>query len=150
MFLSHNFFHYIQLKFYIADIDGGGNSIYEINYASYPEGKDNPKSNAYIAQSTLLASEESAKRRLDLPQNRRWKIVNPNKINKITGAPVGYVIGMQIPTIFSDFNFYYSLPFFLPHLLEPGGNTVPYARAASPVYKRANYVSFLFVFYRSI
>lgn len=75
------------------DIDGGGNSIYEINYESYPEGKDNPKSNAYVAKMTLLDKEEKAKRRLDLSKYRRWKIVNPNVKNSVTGAPVGYVIG---------------------------------------------------------
>eukprot|EP00026_Physarum_polycephalum_P002679 Phypoly_transcript_02687.p1 GENE.Phypoly_transcript_02687~~Phypoly_transcript_02687.p1 ORF type:complete len:689 (+),score=104.40 Phypoly_transcript_02687:605-2671(+) len=111
--LFHQHYFCVRLQ---TDIDGDGNSIYEINYASYPEGKDNPKSNAFTALATLLDSEEKAKRRLDLAQNRRWKIVNPNKINKITGTPVGYII-------------------------EPGGNTVPYARTASPVYKRANYIT---------
>lgn len=80
----------------VIDIDGGGNSVYEINYEAYPEGKDNPKSNAYVGKVTLLDREENAKRRLDLSKNRRWKIVNPNVKNSVTGSPVGYVIGITI------------------------------------------------------
>lgn len=75
------------------DVDGGQNSIYEINYESC--GTDNPRSNAFMAKLSLLDSEEKAKRRLDMLQNRRWKIVNRKKLNRVTGQPVGYVIGIK-------------------------------------------------------
>jgi hypothetical protein len=109
----------------------------------------NPQSNAFIAKATLLETEENAKRQLDGNSGRvlflsffffvllilfqKWRIVNPNKINSITGLPTGYNLGLCFSLVLS---------FCVPRsILEPGLNAVPYMQQSSSVFRRANYES---------
>ena len=71
------------------DIDGGGNSVIEVDSVAKPMGPENPHGGAYITTQDVLAHEGSASRLLDLAKSRYWKIVNPNKKNHV-GQPVGY------------------------------------------------------------
>jgi primary-amine oxidase len=70
-------------------VDGEENSIYEVNTVSVPRGPANPHGNAFRAEPTLLARESLAKRSVSAASARFWRIVNPNKTNRL-GDAVGY------------------------------------------------------------
>ncbi len=73
------------------DVDGSGNSLYEVNTVADPAGPDNPYGASFRAQSTLLGSEKAAARDADPRGGRVWTVVNPNEINAL-GQPTGYKI----------------------------------------------------------
>jgi len=70
-------------------IDGAENSVVEVNTVRVPRGSDNPHGNAFRAEETLLATEQQAKRMVQGSTGRFWRIVNPEKKNRL-GRPVGY------------------------------------------------------------
>jgi primary-amine oxidase len=94
------------------DVDGIANSILESNSRALEDG--NPLGNAFVMESTKLASEKAARRELSLASQRKWKVVNPATKNALGGA-TGY-------------------------LLIPGDNSLPFVRASSPVRKRAAFL----------
>ncbi|HET8774416.1 MAG TPA: primary-amine oxidase, partial [Thermoanaerobaculia bacterium] len=56
------------------DVDGVANSVYESNSRALEDG--NPLGNAFVMESTKLASEKAAQRDLSLASQRKWKVVN--------------------------------------------------------------------------
>lgn len=96
-------------------IDGMNNSVYEVDTEAVPLGEANPYGNAFYAKSTLLPTEQSAQRLIDLFKARYWKIVNPTKQNRM-GYPVGYK-------------------------LVHGENGLPFAHPESNVMQRAGYMA---------
>ena len=70
-------------------VDGPDNSVYEVDAVSVPPGPDNPYGNAFVAQSTLLASEAEAARLAAPEKSRHWRIVNNSSTNAV-GEPVAY------------------------------------------------------------
>jgi primary-amine oxidase len=107
----HQHFFNLRLDF---DVDGGNNSVYEVNTEAVPFGPENPYGNACYAKSTLLSTELEAQRTVDPLKGRYWKIVNPSKHNSL-GQPVGYK-------------------------LAPGENLLPFAHPDSPIMKRAGFM----------
>ena len=97
------------------DVDGGTNSVYEINTVADGPGPENPHHNAFHAEATLLASESEAQRIINPLSGRFWKIVNPNSINRL-GNPVAYK-------------------------LHPGENVLPFATEEAAVIKRAGFMT---------
>ena len=71
------------------DLDGTANSVYEIDTEPAPLGDDNPEGTAFRANARLLGTEGAAKRSVDAGRARTWKVVNPNRRNRL-GVPVGY------------------------------------------------------------
>jgi primary-amine oxidase len=67
----HQHFFNFRLDF---DVDGVANSVYESNSRSLEDG--NPLGNAFVMESTKLASEKTAQRDLSLAAQRKWKVVN--------------------------------------------------------------------------
>ncbi|MGC1219062.1 MAG: primary-amine oxidase [Phormidesmis sp.] len=96
------------------NIDGANNSVYEVDIVPEEDDK-NPYGNAFYAKSTLLPTEQAAKRLIDPMKGRYWKIVNPSKTNAM-GYPTAYK-------------------------LMPGDNTLAMARPDASVSKRAAYMS---------
>ncbi|MGF1481615.1 MAG: primary-amine oxidase [Cyanophyceae cyanobacterium] len=96
-------------------VDGQNNSVYEVNTEAEPMGPDNPYGNAFLAKSTLLASESEAQRVIDPFSGRYWKIVNPSSLNGL-GQPVAYK-------------------------LMPGENILPFAHPEASVSKRASFMN---------
>jgi primary-amine oxidase len=110
--VHHQHFFNMRLDF---DVDGGPNSVHEINTKAVPAGRDNPALNAFVMEDTLLRREREAQRDLNLATARRWLIVNPDARNAL-GQPAGY-------------------------LLVPGDNSVPYLQPESQIRQRAGFVN---------
>ena len=96
-------------------VDGDENSIYEVNTVSIPRGDQNPHGNAFRAEATLLANESQAQRAVNGSSARFWKIVNPNRTNRL-GEPVGY-------------------------RLIPGENAPPFVQPDAAVMRRAGFLA---------
>jgi primary-amine oxidase len=81
-------------------IDGPKNSVYEVNTVRVPRGNENPHGNAFRAEETLLKTEQQARRMVNGASGRFWRIVNPDKKNRM-GKPVGYrlVTGENCPVL---------------------------------------------------
>ena len=86
--LLHQHFFCVRLH---MDVDGGPNSVCELEARATPPGPENPYGNAFETASSLLSSEAAAQRLVDPLAARRWKVVNPTRANALGGAP-GYVL----------------------------------------------------------
>ncbi len=87
--LNAPFHQHIFAARLVPSVDGANNSVYEVNTLSVPAGPANPHGNAFAAQDTLLGTEKAARRRVNAGSARFWRIVNPNRKNRL-GRPVGY------------------------------------------------------------
>lgn len=96
--IHHHMFNF-RLDF---DVDGQGNSVYEVQNEAVPHGPEgfsphdevsegalNPGGNAFMATQRQLATEQEAQRMIESKKGRFWKITNPDKTNSL-GEPVGY------------------------------------------------------------
>ncbi|HEX4491425.1 MAG TPA: primary-amine oxidase [Acidimicrobiia bacterium] len=93
---NHQHLFNVRLDF---DVDGVDNTVYECDAVTVDAGPDNPLGNAWRAVSTALASEQAAIRDTDAARSRVWKIVNPQRTNRL-GQPVGYkLIPGSTPTL---------------------------------------------------
>ncbi len=110
---NHQHFFNMRLD---MDIDGGGNSVYQIDVVADELGPKNPFENAFQAKATLLEKEKQACANLNLETARTWRIVNPNVKNAV-GEPVAY-------------------------RFMPGDNSVPYASKNAWWRKRAGFVDY--------
>jgi primary-amine oxidase len=108
----HQHFFNVRLD---MSIDGKENSVYEVNTEPEPRGEDNPLSNAFFTESTLLRTESEAQRIIDPLKGRYWKVVNPSVENAV-GEPVGYK-------------------------LMPHQNVLPFAQPEASVMKRAAFIT---------
>jgi primary-amine oxidase len=96
-------------------VDGEKNSVYEVNTAGLPRGKDNPHGNAFRAEATLLATEKAAQRDTNAATARFWRVVNPGSPNRL-GQPMAY-------------------------RLVPGENCPAFAQADASVRQRAGFAA---------
>jgi primary-amine oxidase len=109
---NHQHFFNVRLD---LDIDGVGNSVYQVDVLPDEPGEKNPFANAFSARPTLLETEKQARASLKLETARTWRIVNPNVRNAV-GEPVGY-------------------------RFVPGDNCVPFAARDAWWRKRAGFVN---------
>ena len=91
------------------------NSVVEVNSLGVPTGPGNPHGNAFIAEETLLATEQQAQRRVNSASARFWRVVNPGRKNRL-GRPVGY-------------------------RLVPGENCLPLVQPDAAIMRRAGFTS---------
>jgi len=68
-------------------LDGGGNSLVEVNSQAEPMGEGNRFGNGFYATETVISIEGG--RKANAETHRTWKVVNPSKLNAV-GRPVGY------------------------------------------------------------
>lgn len=109
----HQHFFNVRIHF---DLDGGPNSLYEVNTESDPSGPENPFASAFRAVSRLLTNEADAQRVVNSVTSRYWKVANHSSKNAMMDA-VGY-------------------------RLVPGENAHPFAREGASVRKRAGFMTF--------
>lgn len=98
------------------DVDGNGNSAFEMNTRAATAGPENPEGNGIVMEETALASEKAAQRDMDMGAARVWHFVQPAKAKQ---TALGYQPGF---------------------VLAPGGNTVPYLSKESLVRRRAPFI----------
>jgi len=85
-----------------VDVDGPGNSVYEVDVHPVPTGPDNPWANAFAPRTTLLERESDTGRVVNPATSRHWKIVNPSVRNGL-GLPVAYkLVPGSTPTLLAD------------------------------------------------
>lgn len=107
--------HYFNFRLDM-DVDGDGNSLYEVDSAADPEGPENPYGGCYRPTYTLLPRESEAARDAAPDVGRSWLVVNPACRNAV-GRPTGYK-------------------------LMPGAETVrPFARPDSSLMRRAGFIA---------
>lgn len=80
--------HFFNVRMHM-DLDGGGNTVTEHEFAQRPWGTDNPYGNAFDLKSRTLSRERDAAAIADGASGRYWKVINPNSKNSV-GNPVGY------------------------------------------------------------
>jgi primary-amine oxidase len=84
------------------DVDGTGNTVYEVDSVPEPAGPENPLGNAFTAQASPLETEQEAQRVVDPTRSRTWKVVNPEVRNRL-GEPVGYkLVPVSTPTLLAS------------------------------------------------
>jgi primary-amine oxidase len=71
------------------DLDGGPNSVAEIDVVPLPAGPTNPHHNAFETAKTTFSSELEAQRVIDPAASRTWVVENRSKTNAV-GQPVAY------------------------------------------------------------
>jgi primary-amine oxidase len=71
------------------DVDGGGNTVAEVDSVALPVSADNPYGLALVTEATSITSESQAARDYDWSTQRSWKVVNPTKTNR-QGTNVAY------------------------------------------------------------
>ena len=113
--LNAPFHQHIFAARLVPCVDGPNNSVYEVNSVGVPTGPSNPHGNAFVAEETLLGTEQAAQRRVNSATARFWRVVNPNKKNRL-GRPVGY-------------------------RLVPGENCPPLVQPDAAVMRRAGFTS---------
>jgi primary-amine oxidase len=85
-----------------AEIDGGPNSVEEVNVDPMPAGPGNPHGNAFKVSTTRFATESDAQRHSDPARSRYWRIVNDHSRNRL-GKPVAYKLVPQYsPALVAD------------------------------------------------
>ncbi len=94
-------------------VDGSDNTVVEVNTRPAPP-EENPYGNAFYGETTVLATESAAQRRIDPMSGRYWKVISNSRTNK-TGSPTGYK-------------------------LVHGENILPFATEESSIRQRAGYM----------
>ncbi len=111
--LNAPFHQHIFAARLVPSVDGPNNSVQEVNTVSIPAGPDNPHGNAFVAQEIVFETEAEAQRKVNAGSARFWRVVNPNKKNRL-GNPVGY-------------------------RLVPGENCPPFVQPDAKVMRRAGF-----------
>ncbi len=84
------------------DLDDGDNQLFETNVEPLPINNVNPEGTQFQAISSHLTKESEAQRNIAPEKSRTWKIVNPNKLNKV-GSPTSYkILYGNTPTLLSN------------------------------------------------
>ena len=84
------------------DLDDGDNQLFETNVETLPTTNNNPEGTQFQAVSSHLIKESQAKRNIAPEKSRTWKVVNPNKLNKV-GSPTAYkILYGNTPTLLSS------------------------------------------------
>ena len=110
--MVHQHFFCMRLD---MDVDGEGNTVYEVHTEALPEGPENPFGNAFEQIETPMALESEAQQLVDPLTGRYWKIANPSVTNAL-GRPVAYK-------------------------LIPGSNILPFAHPGSSILRRAAFMT---------
>lgn len=95
------------------EVDGGSNTVYEVDTVPLPAGPNNPYHNAFTAVAKPLISESDGERVANSASARHWRIANSNKVNHVGHSPA--------------------------YLLVPGETVAMMAGSESAVYGRAGF-----------
>lgn len=76
------------------DVDGGANTVEEVDVVPLPTGPDNPRGNAFTTSATPVSDSGEGGRLADPSVARRWRVVNRSAHNRL-GQPTGYTLVPQ-------------------------------------------------------
>ncbi len=77
-------------------VDGGSNSVYEVDAVAPERGPLNPYGGSFIEKSEIIANERDSRRHLKPSAARHWRVVNPASLNRM-GRPVAYKLLPKSP-----------------------------------------------------
>ena len=80
----HQHFYCFRLD---MEVDGGTNTVYEVDTVPLPAGPDNPYHNAFTAVAKPLLSESDGERVVNAASARHWRIANTNTQNQVGHSP---------------------------------------------------------------
>ncbi|MER7250413.1 primary-amine oxidase [Kribbella sp. NPDC000426] len=69
------------------DVDGDGNTAYEVDSRALPVSDSNPYGLAVVTEATPIRSESEAARDFNWSTQRSWKVMNPNRVNALGTHP---------------------------------------------------------------
>ncbi|WUJ70554.1 primary-amine oxidase [Kribbella soli] len=69
------------------DVDGDGNTAYEVDSRALPVSDSNPYGLAVVTDATPIRSESEAARDFNWSTQRSWKVANPNRVNALGTHP---------------------------------------------------------------
>lgn len=90
LFQAPNVQHFVSVRLDL-DIDGVQNSVLETNLKTLPMSRHNPEGTAFLRDELPLLTEVQAQRDLNLPTQRRWRVIKPGA-RGIDGTNVGYTL----------------------------------------------------------
>lgn len=73
------------------EVDGGPNTVYEVDTVPLPRDERNPLGNAFTARATAIAGESESGRSVNSAAARHWRIANDSARNPL-GQPPAYVL----------------------------------------------------------
>ena len=73
------------------EIDGGANTVYEVDTVPLPRSAEHPLGNAFTARATPIADESQSGRTVNSAAARHWRIANDGASNPL-GQPPAYVL----------------------------------------------------------
>ncbi|KAJ9456304.1 Copper methylamine oxidase [Diplonema papillatum] len=88
---SHQHFFGARLH---MNVDGGGNSVVEVNYQQTPKAENNKYGTLFGTVATKFERELEACREANGASGRFWKVINPSK-KSIAGNPTGYKLVVE-------------------------------------------------------
>lgn len=93
--------HFFNVRLHM-NLDGGPNSVQEVEMVRARKGKTDPYGNVFRHQVRTLKTEGEAARVGDNLKGRYWKIINPTRRNAV-GEPTAYkLVGPAGPTLLAD------------------------------------------------
>ncbi len=69
------------------EVDGGANTVYEVDTVPLPRGPENPLGNAFTARARPIANEAEGGRKVNSAAARHWRIANDGTANPLGNAP---------------------------------------------------------------
>ncbi|WP_329000462.1 primary-amine oxidase [Kribbella sp. NBC_00709] len=69
------------------DVDGDGNTAYEVDSRALPVSDSNPYGLAVVTDATPIRTESEAARDFNWSTQRSWKVANPNRVNALGTHP---------------------------------------------------------------
>ena len=73
------------------EVDGGPNTVYEVDTVPLPRDAENPLGNAFTARASAIADESESGRSVNAAAARHWRVSNDSAANPL-GQPPAYIL----------------------------------------------------------
>ena len=93
--------HFLTFRLDMA-VDGGPNTVYEVDTEPLPRGEGNPHGNAFTARATAIADESESGREVNSAAARHWRIANDSERNPLGEAPAYALIPGTTVSMMAD------------------------------------------------
>ena len=93
--------HFLSFRLDL-EIDGGPNTVYEIDTVPLPRSDEYPLGNAFTAQATPITDESESGREVQAASARHWRIANDTASNPLGQPPAYLLIPGQTVSMMAD------------------------------------------------